>query len=64
MPLWSSCVLTFLLSDGGVLAVGQRTGGAVAHPGDVVFVPTETLVLGPDDKDNIGKNKAAITPCF
>lgn len=44
-------VFTFLLSDGGVLTVGQRTGRAVAQPCDVVFIPTEALILRPGQKD-------------
>lgn len=39
--------VTFLLPDGGVLAVGQRAGGAVAHPSDVELIPTEVLSLRP-----------------
>lgn len=39
--------LTFLLPDGGVLAVGQRTGRAVAEPRDVELIPAEVLTLGP-----------------
>lgn len=50
---------TFLLPDGGVLTVGQWTGGAVTHSSDVVFIPTETLGLGPGDKDKISNTKAA-----
>lgn len=39
--------VTFLLPDGGVLAVGQRAGGAVTHPSDVELIPTEALSLRP-----------------
>lgn len=46
---------TFLLPDGGVLTVGQWTGGAVTHPRDVVLIPTETLALGPDNEEKMGK---------
>lgn len=56
-----AALFTFLLPDGGVLTVGQGTGGAVTHPRDVVFIPTETLAFGPDNKEKIkGKNKAAL----
>lgn len=53
-------MLTFLLPDGGVLTVGQWTGGAVTHSSDVVFIPTETLALGPYDKDKIGNINALV----
>lgn len=46
----AAAFLTLLLPDGGVLTVGQRAGGAVAHPRDVVFVATEALALGPDER--------------
>lgn len=38
---------TFLLPDGSVLAVSQRAGGAVTHPGDVELIPTKVLSLRP-----------------
>lgn len=40
--------VTFLLSDGGVLAVGQRTRRAVTQPRDVVLITTEALALCPE----------------
>lgn len=46
---WRRHVVTFLLSDGGVLAVGQRTGRAVTQPCDVVLITTEALTLRPED---------------
>lgn len=42
-------MVTFLLSDGGVLAVGQRTRRAVTQPCDVVLITTEVLTLRPGD---------------
>lgn len=42
---------TLLLSDGGVLAVGQRTRWAVTQAGDAVFITTEVLTLGPENRD-------------
>lgn len=56
-----AALFTFLLPDGGVLTVGQWTGRAVTQPRDVVFIPAETLVLGPDNKEKIGEIKAAAT---
>lgn len=46
---WRRHVVTFLLSDGGVLAVGQRTRRAVTQPGDVELITTEVLTLRPGD---------------
>ena len=39
--------LTFLLSDGGILAVSQWTGGAVTQTRQVVLITTECLGLCP-----------------
>ena len=35
-----------LLPDGGILGVGQGTGGPVAEAGEVVLIPAELLSLG------------------
>lgn len=43
--------LTFLLPDGGVLAVGERAGRAVAQTRDVVLIPAEVLTLGPGQRN-------------
>ena len=43
-----SWTLTLLLSDGGVLAVGERTGLPRAQPCDVVLMTTEVLTLRPE----------------
>lgn len=42
--------VTLLLPDGGILAVGQRAGRAVAQTREVVFISTEVLTLGPDSQ--------------
>lgn len=47
--------VTFLLPDGGVLAVGQRAGRAVTQPRDVVLIPTEVLTLCPGGEKMIQK---------
>lgn len=39
--------LTFLLPDGRILAVGQRAGGAVAQPRQVVLIAAEILRFCP-----------------
>lgn len=55
-----SRALTFLLPDGGVLAVGQRAGGAVAEPGQVVLIAAEALRLRPaNDEGNTARRERA-----
>lgn len=55
-----SWVLTFLLPDSGVLAVGQRAGGAVAEPGQVVLIAAEALRLRPaNDEGNAARRERA-----
>lgn len=54
MWIWK---VTFLLSDGGVLAVSQRTGRAVTQPCDVVFITTEFLTLRPEQRDEREEEK-------
>ena len=49
--------LTLLLSDGGVLAVGERAGLARAQPGDVVLITTEVLTLGPEEGEQSTRDK-------
>lgn len=42
-----AALCTFLLPDGGVLTVGQRTRRAITQAGDVKLVATETLSFRP-----------------
>ena len=37
---------SILLPDGGVSAVGQGTGAAIAQPGHIVLISAEVLALG------------------